>query len=99
MTVSMYVLLVLVFIFANAPFFTTRWFGVVGLNRKHFGHNIPELLVGFLLIGLLAYVLESRAGSVHAQDWEFCAVVACLYLIFAFPAFVWRYFWCSKHVQ
>ena len=45
MTVSMYVLLVLVFIFANAPFFTTRWFGVVGLNRKHFGHNIPELLV------------------------------------------------------
>ena len=99
MLVSMYVLLLLVFIFANAPFLTTRWFGFIPLKRKHFGHNIPELMLGFLLSGLLARLLEARAGSIHPQDWEFYAVVVCLYLIFAFPAFVWRYFWHSKHVQ
>ncbi|WP_416533484.1 DUF2818 family protein, partial [Klebsiella pneumoniae] len=52
---------------------------------------------GFLLTAILAYILESRAGAVHAQDWEFYATVVCLYLIFAFPCFVWRYFWNERN--
>jgi len=56
-----------------------------------------ELLAGFLLTAILAYILESRAGAVHAQDWEFYATVVCLYLIFAFPCFVWRYFWNERN--
>ena len=99
MTASMYILLLLAFIFANAPFLTRRSFGIVPLAQKHFGHNIPELAVGFILSGLLARLLEARAGSIHPQDWEFYTVVFCLYLVFAFPAFVWRYFWYSKHTQ
>ncbi len=99
MTASMYILLLLALIFANAPFLTTRLFGIVKLARKHFGHHLVELAVGFAATGALAYLLEARAGSVHNQDWEFYATAACLYLIFAFPAFVWRYFWQSKHQQ
>lgn len=97
MTASMYVLLVLALIFANAPFLTQKGFGVLALKRKHFGHHLIELAAGFMLTAALAYLLESRAGTVHSQDWEFYATVVCLYLIFAFPCFVWRYFWHGKH--
>ena len=67
------------------------------LKRKHIGHHLIELLAGFLLTAILSYILESRAGAVHAQDWEFYATVVCLYLIFAFPCFVWRYFWNERN--
>ena len=73
MTASMYILLLLALIFANAPFITTKFFGIVALKRKHIGHHLIELLAGFLLTAILAYILESRAGAVHAQDWEFYA--------------------------
>lgn len=56
-----------------------------------------ELAAGFALTAVLAYILESRAGSVHDQGWEFYATVVCLYLIFAFPCFVWRYFWHTRN--
>lgn len=97
MTSSMYILLLLAFIFANAPFLIQRLLGVFKLKRKHIGHHLFELFIGFGITAALAYVLESRAGVVHNQDWEFYAVVICLYLIFAFPAFVWRYFWHGRN--
>ncbi|KLT72854.1 membrane protein [Neisseria arctica] len=99
MTASMYTLLILALIFANAPFLTSRFFGIFKLVKKRFIHHLPELAVGFVIMGLLARLLESRAGSVHPQDWEFYVTVACLYLVCAFPAFVWRYFWHSKHKE
>ena len=71
MTASMSILCWLALIFANAPFITTKFFGIVALKRKHIGHQSIELLAGFLLTAILAYILESRAGAVHAQDWEF----------------------------
>lgn len=97
MNASMYILLVLALIFANAPFLTQRWFGVIKLKRKHFGHHLLELAAGFGLTAFLAFFLENRSGTVHPQGWEFYAVVVCLYLVFAFPCFVWRYFWHAKN--
>ncbi|SUA38090.1 DUF2818 family protein [Neisseria mucosa] len=97
MTASMYILLVLALIFANAPFVTAKFFGVLPLKRKHIGHHLVELAAGFILTAILAYILESRAGAVQHQDWEFYATVVCLYLIFAFPCFVWRYFWHARN--
>lgn len=99
MTAPMYTLLLLTLLLANLPFLTTRLFGLAALKRKHFGHHLLELAAGFLLCGAMAYVLESRAGAVHPQGWEFYAVTVCLYLVFAFPAFVWRYFWHSRHKE
>ncbi|KIC13233.1 membrane protein [Morococcus cerebrosus] len=55
------------------------------------------MAAGFILTAVLAYILESRAGAVQHQDWEFYATVVCLYLIFAFPCFVWRYFWHARN--
>ena len=90
MTAPMYTLLLLAVIFANLPFLTTRLFAVKPKTRKHIGHHLIELA---------AYLLESRAGSVHPQDWEFYAVTVCLFLVAAFPGFVWRYFWQERDKQ
>lgn len=97
MTATMYTLLLLALIFANAPFLTQKLLGVIPLSQKHFGHHLLELFIGFGITAALAYLLESRAGAVHPQEWEFYAIVVCLYLIFAFPCFVWRYFWHGRN--
>lgn len=99
MTASMYTLLILTLIFANAPFLTQRVLGVLPVRRKHVGFHLLELILGFILIGAIAYILESRSGMVHTQGWQFYAVVICLYLVFAFPAFVWRYFWHGRNKE
>lgn len=99
MTASMYILLLLALIFANAPFLTLKFLGVISVKKKHFGHHLLELLIGFGMTAALAYLLESRAGSVQSQDWEFYVITVCLYLIFAFPCFVWRYFWNARNSQ
>ncbi|MCF7528993.1 DUF2818 family protein [Neisseria lisongii] len=97
MTSAMYILLVLALIFANAPFLTPKFLGILTLNRKHFGHHLLELAIGFAVTALLAYILESRAGAVQVQGWAFYVIAVCMYLIFAFPCFVWRYFWHSRN--
>ena len=63
----MYTLLALALILANLPFLSRRLFGVLPLKHKHFGHHLIELAAGFLLTGVLAYVLEQRSGQVHPQ--------------------------------
>ena len=99
MTAPMYTLIALALILANLPFLSTRLFGVKALPRKHAGHHLLELAAAFVLTGALARLLESRAGSVHSQGWEFYAVCACLFLVAAFPGFVWRYFWQERDKQ
>lgn len=99
MTAPMYTLLALALVFANLPFLTQRSFGFIALQRKHIGHHLVELAVGFTITAFLAYMLEKRSGAVHPQAWEFYAVVVCLFAVFAFPAFVWRYFWRGKNKE
>ena len=97
MTAAMYLLLLVALVCANLPFVTQRWFGLKRLPEKHFGHHLPELLAGFAFVALLAYRLEAQAGSVHRQHWQFYVAVVCLYLVFAFPGFVLRYFWHGRN--
>ena len=99
MTASMYILLALTLLFANLPFLTQRVLGFLPVARKHFGYHLIELAIGFALTAVFAYILESRSGSVHEQGWAFYVVAVCLYLVFAFPAFVWRYFSHSRHKE
>ena len=90
---------------ANLPFLTERVFGLVPLKTrsagdgevppsvrtKSFPLRLLELIVLYFLVGALARLLESRIGGVFTQKWEFYAVTACLFLVLAFPGFVWRY--------
>ena len=84
---------------ANLPFANERVFGFISLKPAHTGQarskpflvRLLELLVLYFLIGLVAYLLESRIGNVFVQGWEFYAVTGCLFIVLAFPGFVLRY--------
>ncbi|MEW6763326.1 MAG: DUF2818 family protein [Pseudomonadota bacterium] len=60
-------------------------------RTKSFPLRLLELIVLYFVVGFLARALESRIGGVFAQKWEFYAVTGCLFLVLAFPGFVFRY--------
>ncbi|WP_019896037.1 DUF2818 family protein [Hydrogenovibrio halophilus] len=90
---AVWVLIVTAIVLANVPwFFEKRLFLVVPVRSKSVWLNLVEWFVYFLLIGLLAFLLEKNAmGSVQPQDWEFYAVNVFMFAIFSFPGFIYRY--------
>jgi hypothetical protein len=88
-------LLLLALVAANLPFLTERVLFVLRRPVKSGWWRVAELLVAYLLVGIVARVLEARAGPIYAQNWEFYAITGCLFLVLAFPGFVYRYLW--KH--
>jgi hypothetical protein len=84
--------------FANLPFLNENVFGVLPLefargrsHAKYFVVRLLELAVSYVLVGALARFLESRIGNVFDQTWEFYWSAAFLFLVLAFPGFVFRY--------
>lgn len=96
MTVSMIFLLVLAFIAANIPFMSNRFLLFKTLKRKPFGYHLIELIILYFLVGILARILEGQVGVVHSQEWQFYVTTLCLFIVFAFPGFVLRFFWKSR---
>ncbi|MDP1672832.1 MAG: DUF2818 family protein [Burkholderiales bacterium] len=88
-------LLLLAVVFANLPFLTERILFAVPApaGGKSPGWRLLELVVLYFIAGLAAWLMESRAGQVHPQRWEFYAVTGCLFLVFAYPGYVYRYLW------
>lgn len=88
--------------FANLPFLNERLFAVVplppgrggvpeGARTKHFLLRLLELFVLYFVVGALAYALESRIGNAFAQTWEFYAITGWMFVVLAFPGFIFRY--------
>ncbi|MOA59103.1 hypothetical protein D3C78_1836410 [compost metagenome] len=50
----------------------------------------------YLLLGVLAQLLEGRYSPVHVQKWQFYVTTLALFLVFAFPGFIGRYFWKKR---
>ena len=99
MTAAQFLVVILALVAANLPFFSQRlfYFGKPLGQGKHFGWHLLELLVGYLLVGLIAALLESKAhGSVYPQRWEFYAVTVFLFFVLAFPGFTARYLWRER---
>jgi len=89
-----WVLILVAFLAANWPFLTNRLFGVITLKTgKHPGWVLLELAVLYFLVGGLSRFLEASLGPVHHQGWQFYVVTTCLFLVFAFPGFVYRFLW------
>lgn len=90
-------LVILVALFgANLPFLNQRLFALIPVVRtagrkKSFWLRLLELFVLYCLTGALGYVLESSIGNVFSQGWEFYAVSGCLFLVLAFPGFIYQY--------
>jgi len=88
-------LLTLAVVLANLPFLSERLFLAWPFRNgvKPVPWRIAELLACYAVTGAIAYWIESRLGPVYPQRWEFWAVTACLFLVFAYPGFVYRYLW------
>ena len=94
MNTAIILLLVLAFLAANLPWFSERLFYLLPLKNKHFGWHFLELVVLYFVVGGIAHLVEKNImGQSASQHWEFYATTACLFLVFAFPGFIWRYFW------
>lgn len=78
---------------ANLPFFNERLFALFPLGRpiKSLWLRLLELIVLYFLLRLVANFLEEQIGNAFPQRWEFYVITACLFLVLAFPGFVFRY--------
>ncbi len=93
---GIYILLALAFVAANLPFLFERILFVLrpASGSKNFAWRLLELLLLYFLVGALAGLLESGShGSTYAQNWEFYATTLSLFVVFAYPGFVYRYLW------
>jgi hypothetical protein len=90
---SAIVWLVMGFVLANWPFFTERQFLVrqPPTGQKSCAFRLLELLVGYGLVLLVGFGLEANMGAVQSQTWNFYAIAALLFLVMAYPGYVWRY--------
>lgn len=92
-SLAIWVLILIAFAAANAPFLSERWL-LVGprarIAKPLFG-RLLELVLLYFVVGVVGRLVEGRLGQVAPQGWEFYAVTASLFLTFAFPGFVYRY--------
>jgi hypothetical protein len=58
---------------------------------KSFFDRLLEVLVLYALVGMLGFGFETNIGNPFVQGWEFYAVTLCLFLVLAYPGFVYRY--------
>jgi len=96
MSATQVILILLALLAANLPWFSERLFYLVPLRqpRKHLGWCLLELVVLYALLAVLAYFVErSSMGQVAVQHWQFHVITICLFLVFAFPGFVYRQLW------
>lgn len=66
------------------------------MNRGHsvnkpFAARLLEVLVFYALTGVLGFAFETSIGNPFAKNWEFYAITLCLFLVMAYPGFVYRY--------
>ncbi|WP_028310313.1 DUF2818 family protein [Derxia gummosa] len=81
---------------ANLPFVNDRVFGLLPYARvrsaiKPFWFRAIELLLLYGLSLVLGRAIEGRFGPASPQEWQFYAVTACLFVVAAYPGFVFRY--------
>ena len=83
---------------ANLPFFNERVFGLIALGPvKPAWVRLLELAVLYFVVGAIAYLLEARMGNVFTQVREFYMITVPLFVVLAFPGFVWRYLRKHRH--
>jgi hypothetical protein len=89
---AVWIVLLVAFVAANAPFFSERLM-LIGprLAPKGLAWRALELLVLYFLVGGFSLLIEQRLGQIAPQNWEFYVVTLALFLTFAFPGFVWRH--------
>jgi predicted transporter len=86
----------LALVLANSTWFSDRLFFVILVNHqpKNVAWSLFELITLYFLLGfIIRYAEHANMGQVATQKWEFYAITACLFLVLAFPGFIYRFFW------
>lgn len=82
---------------ANLPFLNERLFGLIPVQLVRLQGTKPiwlrliELAVLYALVGAVAHFLEAQMGNLFTQGWQFYAITGCLFIVLAYPGFVFRY--------
>ena len=97
---SIWILIVILIIAANLPWISERFLIVIKpANGKKVWMRLCEWLLLYFLCGLMSLGLEKKmTGEIHHQDWEFYAVGFFLFMVFAFPGFIYRHEF-HKHLR
>ena len=95
-SVAGWLVILLAALAANLPFLNERLFGLLPVpvnldGRKSIWWRLLELTILYFVVGAIAYLLESHAGNVFGQKWDFYAVTVFVFLVLAYPGFVYRY--------
>jgi hypothetical protein len=90
---SLWLIIVLAIGAANLPFINERLLGFWKLfsSSKPLWVRLLELLGLYAGMGLLAWQVEKSLSAVHAQGWQFFVITGCLFLVAAYPGYLWRY--------
>lgn len=90
---AVWILLLLAFMAANLPWLSDRLFFILrpASGQKQTVYRLLEWLLMYFIAGGIALGVEQKVtGDAHAQDWEFYAVTACLFIIFSLPGFIYH---------
>lgn len=95
MNLNATILLLVALIAANLPFLIERQ----PQNRQqNIAWRLLELVVLYFIVGGIGLLLENKMGDIHPQKWEFYAITASLFVVFAYPGFVYRYLWRRRSI-
>lgn len=90
---AVWLLLVTAIVLANIPFIlSNRLFIFIKVPEKSIWINLTEWFLYFIVTGFFAYLLENKSmGHLTQQGWEFYTITLFMFIIFAFPGFIYRY--------
>jgi uncharacterized membrane protein len=97
LSVETWLIILIGLVTANIAFFSPKFLFFKNLPDKHVGWCLLEMLVWYVLVGVVAYILETMIGNTFPKRWEFYAVTVCLILVAAYTGFKLRFL--VKHRQ
>lgn len=93
-TIAVWLLIGLAVVTANLPFLSERVFAVLPWRKagaKPFWLRFLEVIALYLAVGAIGFAIEGSLGNKFKQGWEFYAITLSLYLVMAYPGYVYRY--------
>lgn len=95
MTSSIVLIVLFSIIMANLPWLSERFFIIFnppfGGVKLTWMRLLEWLIFGFFSL-LFAWGFEQKmTGTTHSQDWEFYAICISLFVVFAYPSFLYRH--------
>ncbi len=93
MSLNDYIILLLAIVCANIPWISQRFlFVIIPANGKREWMRLLEWLMFYLVVGAIALGIEKKTlGIIHQQQWEFYVTTLCLFMVCAFPGFLYRH--------